>query len=207
MNSINYLISLALKEDIGRGDITTNTLIPASHKSTAVIRVKEDGIIAGLPLIKKVYQILSSQISVSLKVKEGGSVTKGTVVALLKGPTRAILTGERTVLNFLSRLSGIATLTDKFVRKVATLRHSVKILDTRKTIPGWRILDKYAVRIGGGTNHRLSLSDAILIKTNHLKCLTPLEVTQWVPPTDVGGLLTGLARTTTDTIIKALQTA
>ena len=118
MNSINSLITLALKEDIGAGDITTNTLIPAKQTSAAIIIAKEPGIIAGLPLISAVYKRLNRNIAVTLKVKDGARVKSGQVVAVVKGPTRAILSGERTVLNFLQRLSGIATLTNQFVNKV-----------------------------------------------------------------------------------------
>jgi len=179
MNSINSLITLALKEDIGAGDITTNTLIPAKQTSAAIIIAKEPGIIAGLPLISAVYKRLNRNIAVTLKVKDGARVKSGQVVAVVKGPTRAILSGERTVLNFLQRLSGIATLTNQFVNKVKcsgvnpapARRGGVKILDTRKTVPGWRVLDKYAVKTGGGFNHRLGLYDAFLIKNNHLAVL------------------------------------
>jgi len=170
MTSINHLISLALKEDLGsKGDITTQTLIPANHKSSAFIIAKEPGIIAGLHLISAIYKRLSRQIKVTLKVKDGSRVKPGQVVATIKGPTRAILTGERTVLNFLQRLSGIATLTSQFATQAKP--HGVKILDTRKTVPGWRLLDKYAVKSGGGFNHRIGLYDAFLIKNNHLSVL------------------------------------
>jgi len=161
---------MALKEDLGSGgDITTNTLIPAKHKSTAIIITKEPGIIAGLPLISAIYKQLSRSTKVTLKVKDGARVKPGQVVAIIKGPTRTILTGERTALNFLQRLSGIATLTSQFVAKVKP--YGARILDTRKTVPGWRILDKYAVKTGGGFNHRLGLYDAFLIKNNHLSVL------------------------------------
>jgi len=169
MNSINLLISLALKEDIGKGDITTNTLIPPNQKAQAHIIVKQSGIIAGLPLVNTIYKHLNKNINITPKVKDGAKVKKGQVVAVIKGSARAILTGERTVLNFLGRFSGIATLTNQYVQQVR--EYKVKILDTRKTIPGWRELDKYAVRTGGGTNHRMGLYDAILIKNNHLAIL------------------------------------
>ncbi|HLD36179.1 MAG TPA: carboxylating nicotinate-nucleotide diphosphorylase [Planctomycetota bacterium] len=169
MNSINNLITLALKEDAGTGDITTTTLIPANQTSTAMIIVKEPGIIAGLGLIKPIYHKLSSQVKVTLRKKDGTRVKPGQIVAIIKGPTRAILTGERTVLNFLQRLSGIATLTSQFAAKAKP--YGVKILDTRKTVPGWRLLDKYAVKTGGGFNHRMGLYDAFLIKNNHISVL------------------------------------
>jgi len=147
-NSINHLITPALKEDLGSGDITTNTLIPAGQVSTAIIIAKESGVIAGLRLIQPIYHKLSGKVKVTIKKKDGARVNKGAVVAVIKGPTRAILSGERTVLNFLQRLSGIATLTNQFVAKAKP--YGVKILDTRKTVPGWRLLDKYAVKTGGG---------------------------------------------------------
>lgn len=168
-NSINSLIILALTEDIGKGDITTNTLIPPNRKIRANIIAKQKGVIAGLPLISKIYKYLNKNIKVTLKVKDGAKVKEGQVVAIIKGPAHQILTGERTVLNFLGRLSGIATLTNQYVQKVR--EYGVTILDTRKTIPGWRELDKYAVKMGGGTNHRMGLYDAILIKNNHLAIL------------------------------------
>ncbi|MFH1231435.1 MAG: nicotinate-nucleotide diphosphorylase [Planctomycetota bacterium] len=179
INPINYLIELALKEDIGKGDITTHALIPKNQKSTAVITAKENGIVAGLPLIKLIYQsrkLSGRNIKVTLKVKEGSAVKEGSIIAVITGPTRDILSGERTVLNFLQRLSGIATLTNQFIKKVAG--YKVKILDTRKTVPGWRILDKYAVKMGGGFNHRFGLDDAFLIKGNHLKTLSIWESLQ-----------------------------
>jgi len=169
IKDVNNLISLALREDVGKGDITSNTLIPANQKSVAFVIAKEDGVIAGLPLIKQIFQKISSGVSVSLKVKDGAKVKKGAKLAVIKGPTRAILTGERTVLNFIQRLSGIATLTNKFVQAVKGTK--IRILDTRKTVPGWRMLDKYAVKMGGGVNHRIGLFDAVLIKNNHLKSL------------------------------------
>lgn len=168
-NSINLLISLALTEDIGKGDITTNTLIPPNQKTQTHIIAKQQGVIAGLPLISTIYRYLNKNIKVTLKVKDGAKVKDGQVVAIVKGSAHQILTGERTVLNFLGRLSGIATLTNQYVQKVK--KYGVTILDTRKTIPGWRELDKYAVRMGGGTNHRMGLYDAILIKNNHLAIL------------------------------------
>ncbi|MFH0888817.1 MAG: carboxylating nicotinate-nucleotide diphosphorylase [Planctomycetota bacterium] len=171
INYINYLIELALKEDIGKGDITTHVLIPKNQKSTAIITAKEDAIVAGLPIIKLIYRRLSRDIKVTPTVKEGSSIKKGSLLAVVEGNTKAILSGERTVLNFLQRLSGIATLTNQFVRKVSG--YKVQILDTRKTVPGLRILDKYAVKTGGGNNHRFGLDDAILIKNNHLSALNP----------------------------------
>lgn len=173
MNSIKTLIDLALKEDIGKGDITTNLLIPAGHRSVASIIAKEPGVICGLSLLGAIYKKVNRSVRVTLKVKDGARVRPGKVVATIKGQTRAILSAERTTLNFLQRLSGIATLTSQFVSKVKGT--DVKILDTRKTAPGWRLLDKYAVKTGGGFNHRLGLYDAFLVKNNHLKTLSIAE--------------------------------
>lgn len=163
------LINLALKEDIGRGDLTTNTFISIGQKVQAFIIARQNGVICGLSLIKLIYQRLSNNIKITLKVRDGTRVKSGQILAVIKGPARPILTGERTVLNFLQRLSGIATLTNQFVYKAK--KYNVKILDTRKTVPGWRQLDKYAVKVGGGDNHRRGLYDAILIKNNHLSVI------------------------------------
>lgn len=158
-------IILALREDIGNGDITTNLTVPANKKASARIIAKEDGIICGLSIARLVFQSVDRTIEFSEKIKDGKAVKKGDVVAIVKGPARGILTAERTALNFLQRLSGIATLTSKFVK---TAGKNVKVLDTRKTTPGLRILEKYAVKIGGGFNHRIGLFDAALIKDNHI---------------------------------------
>lgn len=163
------LIKYALAEDIGRGDLTTRAIIPAKDEATAAIVVKDEGVIAGLEVAQLVFKAVSGGESIKFKtkVKDGDKVKNGQIVAQVRGPARPILTAERTALNFLSSLSGIATLTAKFVSAVSP--YKVKIMDTRKTTPGWRILEKYAVRKGGGFNHRMGLDDGILIKSNHLK--------------------------------------
>jgi len=158
-------VILALREDIGKGDITTDSIVPADMRTSAKIIVKESGIICGLGIARLVFQSVDKNIKFTDKAREGKAVKKGTVVATVKGPARGILTAERTALNFLQRLSGIATLTNKFVKAAGG---RVKILDTRKTSPGLRVLEKYAVKIGGGFNHRLGLFDAVLIKDNHI---------------------------------------
>jgi len=172
-NSLTLLIGLALTEDIGKGDITVNTLIPPNQKAQANIITKQKGIIAGLPLISMVYKYLNKSIKVTLKVKDGARVKEGQVIATVTGLARPILTGERTMVNFLGRLSGVATLTNQYVQRVK--KYGVTILDTRKTIPGWRELDKYAVRMGGGTNHRMGLYDVILTKSNHLAIIGGID--------------------------------
>ncbi|MEW6026482.1 MAG: carboxylating nicotinate-nucleotide diphosphorylase [Planctomycetota bacterium] len=169
MNYIKTLITMALKEDIGKGDVTTNLLIPSGHRSAASVIAKEPGIICGLPLLSAIYNKVNRNIRVVFKTKDGARVRPGQVVAIIKGQTRAILAAERTALNFLQRLSGIATFTSQFVSRIKGT--GVKILDTRKTAPGWRALDKYAVKTGAGFNHRIGLYDAFLVKNNHLTVL------------------------------------
>jgi len=161
------IINLALKEDIGSGDVTTNLIVPDFQKGIAEIFVKEDGVIAGLNVANEVFKRLNNKITFRKFVKEGDKVSKGTKIAEVKGSLRTLLTGERTALNFLQRMSGIATFTAKFVAQREGL--NTKILDTRKTVPCLRMLDKYSVKIGGGTNHRFGLYDMVLIKDNHIK--------------------------------------
>lgn len=164
---INSLIESALLEDIGDGDITTNALIPDSMYSSATMTAKADGIIAGLDVAKAVFGFLSPEIEWNPRVQDGDKISKGDLLVEMKGPFRALLSGERLALNFLQRMSGIATMTSLFVSQIAGT--GTKILDTRKTVPGLRILDKYAVKAGGGENHRIGLYDMVLIKDNHIK--------------------------------------
>lgn len=164
---------MALFEDIGSGDITSEAIIEKRQKAKANIIVKENGIIAGLPLAQIVFEVLDPKVRFRQKAKDGHRIKKGKVVAELSGPARSILAGERLALNFLQRLSGVATLTRKYVDKVKGTK--TKILDTRKTSPLWRGADKYAVCAGGGYNHRMGLYDAILIKDNHLKLARGIE--------------------------------
>ncbi len=167
---IAELVRLALEEDIGEGDITTNRIIPQDMVVEADIAVKEHGVICGLTVAEYIFSCLDRKICFTAKVNDGEDVAHGDVVANVKGSAQALLTGERVVLNFLQRLSGIATITASFVKKVS--RYNVQILDTRKTTPNLRYLEKYAVRVGGGKNHRLGLYDQILVKDNHLKCMS-----------------------------------
>lgn len=162
---IAQIVELALEEDIGSGDITTASLITTSESVTATILVKEAGVICGLPLLPVIFR--DDPVHIDLHVREGDLVKKGTSIVTLKGPASMILTKERTVMNFLQVLSGIAGQTRTFVEKVEG--YPVTLLDTRKTHPGLRVLEKYAVKIGGGCNHRFGLYDMILIKDNHLK--------------------------------------
>ncbi|MDD6795670.1 MAG: carboxylating nicotinate-nucleotide diphosphorylase [Clostridiaceae bacterium] len=162
---VDDLIQRALQEDMPFGDITTNATIKEDSKSKASIIVKEDGIVAGIPVFERVYKILGD-VEVSFDVKDGDRVSKGTVIGSVIGNTRNILFGERIALNLMQRMSGIATTTSKYVEKLQGCK--AKVVDTRKTTPLYRHLDKYSVLCGGGANHRLSLSDSVLIKDNHI---------------------------------------
>jgi nicotinate-nucleotide pyrophosphorylase (carboxylating) len=163
---IDKLIDLALEEDIGSGDITTEHLVDAQAKGQGIIVAKEDLVIAGLDLARRVFQRIDADLVLTSAFTDGDRVHKGDIAAALSGRLATLLTGERTALNFLQRLSGIATLTRDYVDRLAD--KNVKLLDTRKTTPGWRELEKWAVRVGGGTNHRMGLYDAVLIKDNHI---------------------------------------
>lgn len=156
-----------LAEDIGSGDITTETTIPRDSRSKAVIHVKENGIIAGLPIARLVFEVVDSTLVFEENVQDGDYVDKGTVLATVEGSTHSLLTGERLALNLMQRLSGIATKTRSFIDALEGL--PVRLVDTRKTTPGHRKLEKYAVRVGGGANHRFGLYDAVMIKDNHIK--------------------------------------
>ncbi|MFC0216104.1 carboxylating nicotinate-nucleotide diphosphorylase [Paenibacillus chartarius] len=160
-------IELWLEEDIGTGDVTTLTTIPASAMAKGIIHVKEDGLVAGLPVAEAVFEVVDPQLRFTAKVQEGEAVTKGTVLAEVEGSARSIMLGERLALNLLQRMSGIATRTRQYVEALGGL--PTRLVDTRKTTPGHRILEKYAVRVGGGHNHRFGLYDAVMIKDNHIK--------------------------------------
>ena len=165
-NEILDCIQRALDEDIGTGDATTNAIVPPEATMRGQIIAKQDGIIAGLDVARAAYQLLDSSVEFAAQVADGSRVTRGGLLALVSGRTSSLLTAERTALNFLGRMSGIATLTRQFVDAVAGTR--AVILDTRKTAPGLRLVDKLAVKLGGGGNHRIGLYDMILIKDNHI---------------------------------------
>jgi nicotinate-nucleotide pyrophosphorylase (carboxylating) len=167
---IRTLIKQALNEDIGKGDITTNALIPPNAQAKAVIIAKQSGVIAGLDIARAVFSQVDKKVKFKALVKDGDKVTAGKKIAEITGKARPILTAERTALNFLGHLSGIATLTREFVNKARP--YKAKILDTRKTVPGMRMLEKYAVRCGGGINHRMGLWDEVLIKENHIAAIS-----------------------------------
>jgi nicotinate-nucleotide pyrophosphorylase (carboxylating) len=159
-------IQNALAEDIGPGDLTSIFLVPADHQSKARIFAKEDAVVAGTEAAREVYLQVDPQVVLTLQRKDGDSVRPGDTVLEIAGPTRSILTGERVALNFIQRLSGVATVTRKFVDAVAGT--GAEILDTRKTTPGLRALEKAAVKAGGARNHRMGLFDAVMVKDNHL---------------------------------------
>ena len=163
---ISRYIKCALEEDIGTGDVTTDTIVPAGATLRGRIVAKQDGVVAGLDVAKQVFLTLDERVSFVVKATDGSRVTRRDVLAEVEGPARALLTGERTALNFLGRMSGIATLTRRFVDAVADTKAT--IIDTRKTAPGLRMTDKLAVRLGGGENHRTGLFDMVLIKDNHI---------------------------------------
>lgn len=165
-NEILDSIKRALAEDIGTGDATTLSIVPPDATMRGQIIAKQDGIIAGLDVARAAYELLDSAVEFSPQLADGSRVTRAGVLALVSGRTSSLLTAERTALNFLGRMSGIATLTRQFVDAVAGTR--AVILDTRKTAPGLRAVDKLAVKLGGGGNHRIGLYDMILIKDNHI---------------------------------------
>lgn len=156
-----------LREDVGSGDVTTGVTIPFGHESKAIIHAKQDGIVAGVPVAQLVFEVVDPSLLFTAHVTDGQLISQGTVIAEVEGSTHSILTGERLALNLLQRLSGIATRTREFVNALDGL--PVRLVDTRKTTPGHRMLEKYAVRTGGGANHRFGLYDAVMIKDNHIK--------------------------------------
>ena len=175
---VDRVVRAALDEDLPAGDVTSNALIPAGVRSEAVLLAKESGILAGLPVARRVFETVDPKVAFEALSEDGRSFQAGDVLGRVLGGARSLLAGERTALNFLQRMSGVATLTRAFVRAVAGTK--ARILDTRKTTPGLRALEKYAVAAGGGVNHRRSLSDMILIKDNHVR--------------QVGGVLEALRR-------------
>ncbi|MGI6492715.1 MAG: carboxylating nicotinate-nucleotide diphosphorylase [Pelotomaculum sp.] len=164
---LDEIIDRCLREDVGTGDLTTNSIVPAQATTRGYIMAKEAGVVAGLHLAERVFCRLEPSIKFEALVEDGDAVLPGAILAGLEGKTRAILTGERLALNFLQHLSGIATRTSELVKLLDG--QPVRLVDTRKTTPGLRELEKYAVRVGGGYNHRFGLYDGILIKDNHIK--------------------------------------
>lgn len=164
---IDKIITLAIEEDVEKGDVTTNSLVPESTLAVAEMTAKADGVISGIDIARMVFERFDKNIRWLPSTTEGGRVKKGDSIVRIEGSYRALLTGERTALNILQRMSGIATATSNYVKELEGT--ATQLLDTRKTAPGMRILDKIAVKAGGGTNHRMGLYDLALIKDNHIK--------------------------------------
>jgi nicotinate-nucleotide pyrophosphorylase (carboxylating) len=186
---IDGLIGLALKEDLGEtGDLTCRAVIPEGMTGRAAFVVRQGGVVVGLPILSRVFGAVDSQVNVQVTAADGAAALPQQRIASVEGALASILTGERTALNFLQRLSGIATQTRKYVEQLEGTR--CRLLDTRKTTPGWRVLEKYAVRCGGGHNHRMGLFDAVMIKDNHLAGLrhegTPLAAAVRLARSKVG---------------------
>ncbi len=164
--TIDHLITLAFQEDIGPGDITTDYLVDCNQKGVGTFLAKQDTVVAGSDIAVAVFKRLDPSCEVTIKVEDGQCVNKGETILTVNGKLKALLKGERTALNFMQRLSGIATNVRRYVDELDGC--NVKLVDTRKTIPGWRYLEKYAVRMGGALNHRMALYDGVLIKDNHI---------------------------------------
>lgn len=167
LKAAQTLIELALQEDVGEGDITTDNIIPAGTRRKAKMVAKADGVVAGLPVAEMVFKRLDPDMTWKVRTPEGSPIKKGDIMVEFEGSYRALLTGERTALNFLQRLSGIATMSAQYADAVKDFK--TVILDTRKTLPGFRMLDKYAVKTGGASNHRIGLFDMAMIKDNHIE--------------------------------------
>ena len=169
LHEVRAIVQRALAEDIAWGDVTTDNSVPADQRSRAVLLVKQDGVLCGVHVFAETLALVDPAVTVDIALQDGAEIVRGSVAALVEGPTRALLTAERTALNFVQRLSGIATMTAAFAERLVGL--STRLVDTRKTTPGLRVLEKYAVRVGGGHNHRFNLADAVLLKDNHLAAL------------------------------------
>ena len=169
LHEVRAIVRRALDEDIAWGDVTTDNSVPDDQRSRAVLLVKQDGVLCGVHVFAETLALVDPAVTVDIALQDGASIVRGSVAALVEGPTRALLTAERTALNFVQRLSGIATMTAAFAERLGGL--STRLVDTRKTTPGLRVLEKYAVRVGGGHNHRFNLADAVLLKDNHLAAL------------------------------------
>jgi nicotinate-nucleotide pyrophosphorylase (carboxylating) len=166
---VKKLVEQALQEDIGHGDITVDALVKPEHKLQATVNSRTQGIVCGIEVLKLVFKILDPEIKVDILLNDGNQVDSGQNIAVIHGSARTILTGERTALNFIQRMSAIATLTNKFQQ--AIVPYTAKITDTRKTTPNFRVFEKYSVKVGGGSPHRYGLYDAVMVKDNHIKLL------------------------------------
>ena len=170
--AVHMLVRLAIAEDLSQGDITSKLSISNKSRSIAKILVKEPCIVSGVELIQIVFKELNYKAKILIKIKDGEVAKIGDVIATIHGSTRDLLAAERTILNFLQRTSGVATFTHNVVKK----SHGLAVLDTRKTMPGWRAIDKYSVKVGGGKNHRFSLGDMILVKNNHIDAAKSIPI-------------------------------
>jgi nicotinate-nucleotide pyrophosphorylase (carboxylating) len=203
-NTVDSLIVIGLNEDVNTGDLTTDLLIPASVRSTATMIAKADGVIAGLQIAEAVFRKLDPDVEFIAEISDGDKVRKGDLICTIKGAYRALLTGERLALNFLQRMSGIATETAKYVEEVKDFK--AVILDTRKTVPGLRLLDKYAVKAGGGTNHRMGLFDLVMIKDNHISVAGGItKAVEAIRPSIPTHIKIEVETTTLDEVKEALQ--
>jgi nicotinate-nucleotide pyrophosphorylase (carboxylating) len=173
VNSLLDPVDIALAEDVGSGDLTSLFFIPETRASKGRIFAKETSVVAGVETVRRVYQKLDERVELTILIRDGSRVDAGETVLEMSGPTRSILTGERVALNFIQRLSGVATLTAQFVKAVQGT--GVTILDTRKTTPGLRAMEKAAVKAGGGENHRMGLYDGVMVKDNHLLATPELQ--------------------------------
>jgi nicotinate-nucleotide pyrophosphorylase (carboxylating) len=172
---IDTLVDLAIEEDAALGDVTSEAIFPRHHRSKAQILTRQDMIVCGLEVAQRVFQRIDPNVNIELKASDGDRLENGRAVLLAEGPTIALLTAERTALNFLQRLSGIASVSRRYADAAMDSGTGVRIVDTRKTTPGWRSLEKYAVRCGGCFNHRSSLSEHVLIKENHITAAGSLK--------------------------------
>ena len=196
LNAVDRLIEMALAEDVGPGDVTTAALIDPKLRGRAELVAREPGVLAGMPVVRRLLRAFDAKLRLSSALKDGASLERNTRIGVVSGPVASILTVERTLLNFLQYLSGIATTTRQYVDAIADT--GVKLLDTRKTLPGWRSLSKYAVTVGGGMNHRFGLYDQILIKDNHLYVngnggapgSAPMRVVK-ITPTEAAAIIRG----------------
>ena len=173
MRNIDHLVRIALDEDIGPGDITTEFLVDSNQTGNGTVIAKESLVIAGLEVAEKVFRSLDADVAFESTYQDGDGIESGTPVIQVSGTLKALLMGERTALNFLQRLSGVATHVRSYVQMMG--EHPVRLVDTRKTTPGWRALEKYAVRVGGAFNHRMGLYDGVLIKDNHIAACGGIE--------------------------------
>ncbi len=163
---VQRLISLSIEEDLGMGDVTTSAVVLPNLNSRAILLAKQDLIVCGQEIAQEVFRVLDQSIGYEIVVADGTKVSSGTVIARVSGPAIAVLEGERTALNFIQRMTGVATITSRYAALLSG--SGIRLTDTRKTVPGWRVLDKYAIVVGGGQNHRFNLGSGILIKDNHI---------------------------------------